>query len=130
MSALEEIKEDNISCKISLSDCESQKGALRKESIPTKPRSRSVPDVAVLNSQPHFPAELLIKYQRLLRGFFWNTFFPSLVCWLFYFLKSDTITYEILGRRYAEIILEKVNIYIAFRVPQLSKNFMKERRCS
>jgi len=37
-------------------------------------------------------------------------------------LKSDTITYEILGRRYAEIILEKVNIYIAFRVPQLSKN--------
>ncbi len=28
------------------------KGALRQAPIPTKPRSRSVPDVAVLNSQP------------------------------------------------------------------------------
>ncbi len=38
--------------------------------IPTKPRSRSVPDVMVLNSQSL--VELLIKYQRLPRGFFWN----------------------------------------------------------
>ena len=36
--------------------------------IPTKPRSRSVPDVMVLNSQSL--VELLIKYQRLPRGFF------------------------------------------------------------
>ena len=49
----------------------------RGRNVPTKPRSRSVPDVAVLNSQPRFPAELLIKYQRLPRGFFWNHFFPS-----------------------------------------------------
>ena len=40
--------------------------------IPTKPRSRSVPDVMVLNSQIPLLAGLLIKYQRLPRGFFWN----------------------------------------------------------
>ena len=28
-------------------------------------------------------AELLIKYQRLPRGFFWNTFLSELVYWLF-----------------------------------------------
>ena len=44
------------------------KGALRQGSIPTKPRFRYVPDVMVLNSQ--LLAELLIKYQRLPRGFF------------------------------------------------------------
>ena len=49
----------------------------RGRNVPTKPRSRSVPDVVVLNSQPRFPAELLIKCQRLPRGFFWNHFFPS-----------------------------------------------------
>ncbi len=41
--------------------------------IPTKPRFRSVPDVVVLNSQIPLPAGLLIKYQRLPRGFFWNS---------------------------------------------------------
>ena len=51
------------------------KGALRQGSIPTKPRFRSVPDVMVLNSQPL--TGLLIKYQRLPRGFFWNYFFAS-----------------------------------------------------
>ena len=50
---------------------------LQQVTIPTKPRSRSVPDVAVLNSQPL--AELLIKYQRLPRGFFWNRNFPVLL---------------------------------------------------
>ncbi len=48
------------------------KGSRRKERFPTKPRSRSVPDVAVLNSQPL--SGLLIKYQRLPRGFFWKSF--------------------------------------------------------
>ena len=47
----------------------------RARNVPTKPRSRSVPDVMVLNSQ--LLAELLIKYQRLPRGFFWNHFLPS-----------------------------------------------------
>ena len=42
---------------------------------PTKTRSRSVPDVAVLNSQPL--TVLLIKYQRLPRVFFWNTSLPQ-----------------------------------------------------
>ena len=45
--------------------------------IPTKPRSRSVPDVAVLNSQIPLLAGLLIKYQRLPRGFFWNSLLAS-----------------------------------------------------
>jgi hypothetical protein len=49
----------------------------RKEGIPTKTRSRSVPDVAVLNSQ--LLTELLIKCRRLPRVFFWNTFLPVLV---------------------------------------------------
>ena len=44
------------------------RGTLRQKPIPTKPRSRSVPDVVVLNSQ--LLAELLIKYQRLPTGFF------------------------------------------------------------
>ncbi len=44
------------------------KGSLWQGTILTKPRSRSVPDVAVLNSQSL--TELLIKYQRLPRGFF------------------------------------------------------------
>ena len=35
------------------------------------------------------PAELLIKYQRLPRGFFWNSYLPPLVCWLFCFLKKE-----------------------------------------
>ena len=34
-------------------------------------------------------AELLIKYQRLPRGFLWNTSLPPLVDWLFYFLKNE-----------------------------------------
>jgi len=55
----------------------SREGRLWGRPIPTKPRSRSVPDVAVLNSQPRFPAELLIKYQRLPRGFFWNRSSPQ-----------------------------------------------------
>ncbi len=53
------------------------KGALRRGSIPTKPRFRSVPDVAVLNLQ--LLTELLIKCRRLPRGFLWNTSLPSLV---------------------------------------------------
>ena len=56
-----------------------REGRLWGRPIPTKPRSRSVPDVAVLNSQPRFPAELLIKYQRLPRGFFWNRSLPLLL---------------------------------------------------
>ena len=47
----------------------------RGRNVPTKPRSRSVPDVAVLNSRTL--TGLLIKYQRLPRGFFGNHFFPS-----------------------------------------------------
>ena len=46
-------------------------------------------------------AELLIKYQRLPRGFFWNISLPSLVCWLFYFLKSRC--YDNLWNRSEEI---------------------------
>ena len=65
------------------------KGSLRQGSIPTKPRFRSVPDVAVLNSQIPLLAGLLIKYRRLPRGFLWNTSLPSLGCWLFSFLKSE-----------------------------------------
>ena len=53
-------------------------GSLRQGRIPAKPRFRSVPDVVVLNSQ--LLTELLIKYQRLPRGFLWNTSLPSLVC--------------------------------------------------
>ncbi len=53
------------------------KGSLRKDIFPTKPRFRSVPNVMVLNSQPL--TELLIKCQRLPRGFFWNDVFPPLV---------------------------------------------------
>ncbi len=48
------------------------KGSQRGGTIPTKPRSRSVPDVAVLNSRR--VTAPLIKYQRLPRGFFWNSF--------------------------------------------------------
>ena len=55
------------------------KGSHREVSIPTKPRSRSVSDVVVLNSQIPLLAGLLIKYQRLPRGFFWNRYFPVLV---------------------------------------------------
>ncbi len=55
------------------------RGTLRQKSIPTKPRSRSVPDVVVLNSQIPLLAGLLIKYQRLPRGFFRNRFLPSLL---------------------------------------------------
>ena len=53
-------------------------GSRRSNSIPTKPRFRSVPDVAVLNSQPF--AGLLIKCRRPPRGFFWNRAAPTLVC--------------------------------------------------
>ncbi len=53
------------------------KGSQRGGTIPTKPRFRSVPDVAVLNSQIPLLAGLLIKYQRLPRGFFWNSFLLS-----------------------------------------------------
>ena len=52
-----------------------RKGSQREGTIPTKPRSRSVPDVVVLNSQPL--TGLLIKYQRLPRDFFWNSFLLS-----------------------------------------------------
>ena len=48
------------------------------ENIPRQTRFRSVPDVVVLNSQ--LLAKLLIKCQRLPRGFFWNDVFPPLVC--------------------------------------------------
>ena len=34
-------------------------------------------------------AKLLIKCRRLPRGFFWNTSLPPLICWLFYFWKSE-----------------------------------------
>ncbi len=54
-----------------------KRAALRQGGIPTKPRSRSVPDVVVLNSRTF--TGLLIKYQRLPRGFFWNTSLPPLV---------------------------------------------------
>ncbi len=46
------------------------KGSLWQGTILTKPRSRSVPDVAVLNSQNPLFAGLLIKCRRLPRGFF------------------------------------------------------------
>ncbi len=49
---------------------------LRKGSIPAKPRFRSVPDVAVLNSRR--VTAPLIKCRRLPRGFLWNISLPSL----------------------------------------------------
>ena len=69
------------------------KGSLRQGSIPKKPRFRSVPDVMVLNSQ--LLAELLIKYQRLPRGFFWNTSLPSLVCQLFWEICRKSYFYKL-----------------------------------
>ena len=60
-------------------------GSRFPEKYPCQTRSRSVPDVAVLNSQPL--TGLLIKYQRLPRGFLWNTSLPPLNYRLFYFLK-------------------------------------------
>ncbi len=51
-----------------------RKGRLRQGHIPAKPRFRSVPDVAVLNS-PNLVGSL-IKYRRLPRGFFWNMSLP------------------------------------------------------
>ncbi len=66
-----------------------KRAALRQGGIPTKPRSRSVPDVVVLNSQIPLLAGLLIKYQRLPRGFLWNTSLPPLIGWLFYFKKRE-----------------------------------------
>ncbi len=72
---------------IKLYEFDGERGTLRQGTLPTKPRFRSVPDVAVLNSQPL--TGLLIKYQRLPRGFFWKSALPPLVDWLFYFLKRD-----------------------------------------
>ncbi len=51
-----------------------RKGRLRQGHIPAKPRFRSVPDAAVLNS-PNLVGSL-IKYRRLPRGFFWNMSLP------------------------------------------------------
>ena len=48
--------------------------------IPTKPRSRSVPDVTDTKFAAPLLAKLLIKCQRLPRGFFWNSLVPLLVC--------------------------------------------------
>ncbi len=63
---------------INIDDCESQKGTRQQVPIPTKPRSRSVPDV--MDTKFAAPlAELLIKYQRLPRGFFWNRYLLALV---------------------------------------------------
>ena len=56
------------------------KGVASARNVPTKPRFRSVPDVMVLNSQIPLLAGLLIKYQRLPRGFFWNRSLLSLGC--------------------------------------------------
>ena len=96
-----------------------KKGALRQGSIPAKPRFRSVPDVAVLNSRTL--VGLLIKCRRLPRGFLWNTSLPPLVGGYSTFGKVNvTITYKILGRRYTEVIFKKVSIYMDFRVWQLS----------
>mgnify|MGYP006879969233 CR=1 FL=1 len=82
------------------------KGSLRKATIPTKPRFRSVPDVAVLNSLN--PEGSLIKCRRLPRGFLWNTSLPPLFIGYFTFGKANVmITYGISGRRYAEITFKK-----------------------
>ena len=61
-------------------DSKVYQGSLQKDIIPTKPRFRSVPNVAVLNSQNPLLAGLLIKCRRFPRGFFWNDVFLSLVC--------------------------------------------------
>ena len=54
------------------------KGSRRERRFPTKPRSRSVPDV--MDTKFAAPlAALLIKYQRLPRGFFWNRYLLALV---------------------------------------------------
>ena len=45
---------------------------LGQGTIPTKPRFRSVPDVADTKFAAPLLAELLIKCQRLPRGFFWK----------------------------------------------------------
>ena len=101
---------------------EGQKGTLRQGSIPTKPRFRSVPDVAVLNSQIPLLAGLFIKCRRLPRGFFWNTSLPPLIGWLFYFLKKES--YHKLGNISEEIRKNnsrKRQYLYGVRVSQLSK---------
>ena len=50
------------------------KGSRFLDTIPCKTRSRSVPDVVVLNSRTL--VGLLIKCQRLPRSFFWNSSSP------------------------------------------------------
>ena len=47
--------------------------------IPQQTRFRSVPDVMDTKFAAPLLAELLIKCQRLPRGFLWNTSFPVLV---------------------------------------------------
>ena len=62
-------------------------GSRLNDTISCQTRSRSVPDVVVLNS-PN-PVGSLIKCQRLPRGFFWNSFFPVLVCSMEEFARCD-----------------------------------------
>ncbi len=68
------------------------------------------------------PQKLLIKYQRLPRGFFWNTSLPPLIGWLFYFLKKES--YHKLGNISEEIRKNnsrKRQYLYGVRVSQLSK---------
>ena len=54
-------------------------GSRWQDTIPTKPRSRSVPDVADTKFAVSLLAKQLIKCRRLPRGFFWNSILPALV---------------------------------------------------
>ena len=77
------------------------KGREREGSIPTKPRFRSVPDVAVLNSLN--PEGSLIKCRRLPRGFLWNTSLPPLVGCSAFGRVNVMISYEILVKSYVKL---------------------------
>ena len=57
-----------------------QRGSLQQDPIPTKTRSRSVPDVMDTKFAAPLLAELLIKCRRLPRVFFWNRVLLPLVC--------------------------------------------------
>ena len=72
------------------------KGSRRKERFPTKPRSRSVPDVAVLNSPFRFLRNRSLSTNVFQGASFGNPFFPSLVYNTGKFIKQNSIYYNIL----------------------------------
>ena len=66
----------------------------------------------VLNSQIPLLAGLLIKYQRLPRGFLWNTSLPPLVDCSIFGKENVTITYEIeVGEMRKEVLERSVVLW-------------------